>query len=193
MWLQSTATTFFFLPARSTPLSIDVLVGLLGGTGVTDQVTGTGGTVAPGLSPGIITTGDLNLNGATTLLVEMDGPAAGAGYDQTAVVGSVTLGNPTLDIDLTFAPAEGAAFVVVNNDGADPILGTFTGMAQGAIAVLDGQPFHVNYQGGDGNDLVLSFAPNGVPTMPTIVFTLLALLIATVVVMRLRRQTTAAV
>ena len=181
-----------FVNGNQSASAVNMPDGLLGGTGTTGLVDSTGsGEIAPGLSPGILNTGSVAFATNSSLEVEMDGPAVGTGYDQLNVTGTVTLDNPNFDLALTFVPAAGAEFIVINNDGADPIAGTFTGMAQGAIVDLDGQPFHVNYLGGDGNDVVLSFAPNGVPTMPAIVFLALTALISAVVVLRLRRRAAA--
>ena len=46
---------------------------------------------------------------------------------------------------------------MVNNDGsADPIGSTFAGLAEGATVLVGGIPFTLTYQGGDGNDVVLT-------------------------------------
>lgn len=83
----------------------------LGGIGtVTGDVNvARGATLAPGNSPGIINTGNLNIDG--NLLVDIaDDQAAGTseGYDQTNVTGTVTLGaTSTLTFDFTgLTPAE---------------------------------------------------------------------------------------
>src|SRR5207248_727028 len=48
--------------------------------------------------------------------------AAGSGYDQLGVAGTVNLGGSTLNASLGsgFAPAPGSSFTIVENDGADP-------------------------------------------------------------------------
>ncbi|MBK8038025.1 MAG: choice-of-anchor D domain-containing protein [Verrucomicrobiaceae bacterium] len=65
----------------------------------------------------------------------------------------------SLGLNLSFAPAAGAMLTVISNTGSTPINGTFTDLPDGGIitAVFGGQTylFHANYQGGDGNDLVL--------------------------------------
>src|SRR5205823_4897796 len=40
--------------------------------------------------------------------------------------------------------------------GSDAIAGTFAGLAEGATVNLGGEPFHISYAGGDGNDVTLT-------------------------------------
>ena len=44
----------------------------------------------------------------------------------------------------------------MNNDGSDPIVGTFAGLPQGALLTAAGQTFRINYSGGTGNDVTLT-------------------------------------
>ena len=100
--------------------------GFLGGTsanavtppGRVGNITSTalGGTAAPGDSPGIINTGSLSFNAATTAQIELNGPVVGTQYDQFNVTGTVSLGNATLQILPGFAPAPGTSFKIINND-----------------------------------------------------------------------------
>jgi hypothetical protein len=56
-------------------------------------------------------------------------------------------------------PAPGQTFVVVNNDGADAVTGTFNGLPEGAtIPNFLGSSLSasISYTGGDGNDAVLT-------------------------------------
>jgi len=66
------------------------------GAGTVGALTiSSGGTLAPGNSSGIINSGTFSLNSGATLVMELTGssaPVAGTTYDQTIVVGSVTLG-----------------------------------------------------------------------------------------------------
>ena len=82
---------------------------VLKGTGMVGPVTSlAGGTLAPGDSPGIINTGSLSLNSATTLTEEIFGPTVGVDYDQTNVTGTVALGDADLDLNFAaFTPANG--------------------------------------------------------------------------------------
>ncbi|HPM85164.1 MAG TPA: autotransporter-associated beta strand repeat-containing protein, partial [Candidatus Anammoximicrobium sp.] len=161
------------------PAADDVVVnagGTIGGTGTSyGQVrVNTGGTAAPGDTPGVITSDTLILTGGSTFEVELEGttPGNGAGYhDQWTISDSVNLGGATLSVLLgtTFTPPAGSAYVIVRNDSANPVAGTFDGIANGGtISVTGGTGtynFLVFYTGGDGNDVVLVEA-----TAPTAVY-----------------------
>jgi autotransporter-associated beta strand protein len=136
--------------------------GTLGGDGTVGNVSNTsGGVVAPGSSPAILTTSNAVFAGAgSEFNVELNGTTAGAGYDQLNVRGTVSLGGATLHVTNGFgindAPAEGTQFVIINNDGADAVSGTFNGLASGAIITSGGLKFQISYTGGTGNDVVLT-------------------------------------
>ncbi|REK19327.1 MAG: hypothetical protein DWQ37_01375, partial [Planctomycetota bacterium] len=76
------------------------------------------------------------------------------------VSGTVNLGGATFEGSLSsgFVPTLGQQFTIVDNDGADPVSGTFAGLPEGAGVIIDGQGFTVSYVGGDGNDVVLTAA-----------------------------------
>jgi len=133
--------------------------GTLSGTGSVGDVTvQSGGTVAPGLSPGCLSTGNIAYTSGSTYTVEIDGATVCTEYDQTQVTGTVDLGNATLTIvkSGSYTPADATEFVIVDNDGADAVTGTFNGLAEGATTTVDGVEYTVSYVGGDGNDVVLS-------------------------------------
>ena len=48
---------------------------------------------------------------------------------------------------------------LLSNASANPINGTFSNLADGAIVAIDGNNFQANYEGGDGNDLTLTVVP----------------------------------
>ncbi|MEQ1859188.1 MAG: hypothetical protein ABMA13_04570, partial [Chthoniobacteraceae bacterium] len=93
---------------------------------------------------------------------ELAGTTPGAGgHDQLKVIGPVNLGGAALDVVPAFTPAVGAKFTIVDNDGADPIVGTFAGKAEGAAFTAGGVNFTISYKGVDGatgNDVVLTVA-----------------------------------
>jgi hypothetical protein len=71
-----------------------------------------------------------------------------------------------LNASLNFSPGLSNTFTLINNDGFDPVVGTFAGLPEGANLSLSGQQFQISYTGGDGNDVVLT-AISG-PARPTL-------------------------
>ncbi len=53
----------------------------------------------------------------------------------------------------------GTVLTVINNTSANPIIGTFSNLADGAIITVNGNNLQANYEGGDGNDLTLTVVP----------------------------------
>jgi fibronectin-binding autotransporter adhesin len=142
----------------NTPVTVNG--GTLGGSGTTGSVTvNSGGTLSPGTSPGILNvSGNLTLTLGATYLVELNGAAVGTQYDQTNVIGIVSLGDATLSLTLGFTPILGTTFEIIRNDLGDPVSGTFLGLNEGATFTAGGQTFTISYHGGDGNDVVLTSA-----------------------------------
>jgi fibronectin-binding autotransporter adhesin len=116
-----------------------------------------GATLAPG-SPTteIFKTGNVAFSTGSTYAVTLNGTTAGTGYDQLSVTGTVNLGSATLSVNLAFTPAIGSAFILIQNDGTDAVVGTFAGLPQGATLSLNGMTFQISYVGGTGNDVVLT-------------------------------------
>jgi hypothetical protein len=53
----------------------------------------------------------------------------------------------------------GTVFTVISNTSANPINGTFSNLADGAIINVNGNNLQASYSGGDGNDLTLTVVP----------------------------------
>jgi len=140
------------------PVSLDNDTRLLG-NGTVGHVTlnGSGISLAPGNSPGLLTSSNLDASGGNgTLEIELNGTSAGSSYDQINVRGSVNLTGLKLSGTLGFTSAVGDQFTLINNDGSDAVTGTFTGLAQNGKLYLGGELFQINYAGGSGNDVVLT-------------------------------------
>lgn len=147
----------------NTECSFEVQVaGVLLGTGKMGGVLiNDGGMIAPGNSPGTISTGNLVFEEGGIYEFEVVGNESGQ-YDQINVTGTVALGNGTLRTVLLdgFKPSQGKTFTIINNDGSDQVEGTFAGLAEGAPVEVDGTAyFTISYIGGDGNDVVLTAIP----------------------------------
>jgi hypothetical protein len=99
--------------------------------------------------------GNVTLGSASTLEVIAPQPHL---LSQLVVTGSVSLGNATLALQLPgdFAPTAGESFTLIDNDGTDPVIGTFKNLPEGALIVDGNKRFTISYVGGDGNDVVLT-------------------------------------
>jgi len=110
--------------------------GTLQGTGRVGAITGTSGHLHPGGSPGILASGSLAMSPGFCFDVSLDGPAAGSGYSELDVTGTVDLGGATLGATLGYAPAwySGGGppdlLYIIKNDGTDAVTGQFDGLPQ---------------------------------------------------------------
>lgn len=165
----------------------------LGGTGTiaSEVLAAAGSRIAPGFSQGILNTGSVTFVAGSTFTVELNGTTAGSGYDQLNVTGTVSLGGATLQVLEGFVPPPNAQFTIINNDGGDPVIGTFAGLAQGAQFNVGANTYAISYTGGTGNDVVLTTIAS-VPTMGPWFVLFLTLLLAAVVAWHLRRLPRAA-
>jgi hypothetical protein len=120
--------------------SFTVTGGALKGTGVTGDITATGGTIAPGNSPGTLhVSGAATFNASTSYQEEI---ASNSSYDKLIATGAVTLGNAALSVVPSYTPAVGTVFTIVQGSS---ISGTFNGLADGATVTASGLTFRVNY------------------------------------------------
>src|SRR5262249_5347725 len=134
--------------------SVGIRGGTLSGTGTINGNVSNFAQVLPGLSPGVLTiNGNYTQTPSGVLVLEFNGYGASAGYDQLRVNGTVDLAG-TLTLVGNFTPIAGDLFILMDNDLAEAITGTFDGLGEGAYLVSNGRAFHFSYQGGTGNDLV---------------------------------------
>lgn len=148
----------------------DILVnsgGTLKGTGTASYLYNNG-TVNPGNSPGTLTVLNTYVQSGTytpeilhkdtydQLIVGEDYPGSGG----NAVFLS---GSAELDVILYegWKINKGDAFTIIDNRSSTDINGTFNGLAEGAQLVVDGITFSISYEGGDGNDIVLTALNTG--------------------------------
>ncbi len=134
---------------------------------------GSGGTIAPGHSPGKFTvTQTLWLGPGSTYQAQIQNATSG-GYDQIQVSDpSRTTGNdvsidPAAILDTSlyagYSIKQGDQFTIINNlqPSTQKVLGTFAGLAEGAQLTVSGITFSISYVGGDGNDVVLTALNTG--------------------------------
>ncbi len=106
------------------------------------------------LGTGTTPSGDVTLDAADTLSATLN-DVAGSG--KLVVTGTVTINNATLTIDVSQMPGDSDEFVLIDNDGIDPINGTFAGLPEGAVFKAGGTYFKISYAAGDdGNDVELT-------------------------------------
>ena len=156
--------------------------GTLAGTGTAGNVdVSSGGTLAPGSSAGILHTGSVTFGGEAEFALEF---ASSALASQLDVTGSVTLNaDVKLSLRLDYTPAGTDTFVILNNDGADPI-GTSGGTAffstggnqlsEGETFTAAGANWTISYAGGDGNDVTVTVTPAVVTGLELLSFSLSA-------------------
>lgn len=133
--------------------------GILKGTGTVGRLNVfSGGTLAPGLSPGCMNSGDLTLASGSVYQVEINGTARCTEYDHMNVTGTVDVTGATLEVIMGNAEeiATGTVLMIIGNDGVDAVVGTFDGLANGATVTIGEASFRINYDGGDGNDVTLT-------------------------------------
>jgi hypothetical protein len=160
---ESSGGFFGFSPLRLTG-------GVLDGSGTLDQfVASGGGTISPGNSPGLLQfQSGFNAGAGTTLSIDGTGTIPGTGYDQLSVTGAVAISNCTLQVTSLPAVPFGTAFTIIQNDGADAVQGTFSGLPENSTFSANGQSYRIHYAGGTGNDVTLVSESGAPPTPPTL-------------------------
>lgn len=145
--------------------------GILAGTGNAGHIKIlSGGVIAPGLSPGTLTVGNIEWVEGGTYEFEIGKDAS----DKIVAAGTVKLGNGTLKVlrYQDYSPVAGAKYTLIDNDGTDAVTGTFKDLPEGAtFTTSDGAIYKINYGGGDGNDVVLTVV--GAPKVPNTGFNML--------------------
>lgn len=133
-----------------------------------------GVVVKPGTSPGIITSGNLTFGPGTDVDIELNGVVPGSNHDQFDVTGTVLIA-PAVDLNISvgYVPGAGHSYTIINNDGVDPVGGAFFGLPDGTVFFVGPYSFQIDYNGGDGNDVVISAVANcNAVSIPTNITTL---------------------
>jgi len=87
------------------------------------------------------------------------GPDIDVGYNSLHVNGSVDLTGAELALSGNYPSSGTGTFILVDNDGTDPVAGTFNGLPEGSGVSLGGILRRLTYAGGDGNDVALTADP----------------------------------
>ena len=124
------------------------------GTGTVGAVV-TAGTIHGGSSstPGTLNTGFLTFNGVGNLSARIAGDA---NYDRINATNVNMASGPALNLSLSYTPAPGTVFTLIDNSGGAVVQGTFNGLAEGASILINGTTFSISYVGGTGNDVTLT-------------------------------------
>uniref|UniRef100_UPI003A8EE80F golvesin C-terminal-like domain-containing protein n=1 Tax=Gimesia sp. TaxID=2024833 RepID=UPI003A8EE80F len=128
--------------------------------------------LAPGSSPGqVVIDGDLKLDGNDIVDIEVNGTIAGTEYDQFIVNGDLALGGAMLNLIDGHTPDVAESYILIKNDGPNPVTGTFNGYPEGHeftdFLGVGGLSAFLTYSGGDGNDVAIyTEVPNPVVTIP---------------------------
>jgi hypothetical protein len=132
------------------------------GWGSVGTVTCQGGGFYPYPDPGYknMISKNVTMDDASTFGVTIKDFQTPASPAFVTVAGTVNLGGckfyGVFYTNSTFQPPIGTQFLLIQNDGNDPINGTFAGLPEGASFKFGGRQWQVTYKGGTGNDVVLT-------------------------------------
>ncbi len=113
----------------------------LKGGGVLGNTTLSPGTLAPGNSPGCITTDNLALASDSNFNAEIAGESACTGYDRVNADIADLVG-VNLNVVPSYQPAVGTVFTIIQ---ANNVNGTFNNLPNGAKFTANGLEFQINY------------------------------------------------
>ena len=132
------------------------------GWGSVGTVNCQGGGFYPYPDPGYknLSSKDVTMDSASTFGVTIQAFQSPASPSFLTVTGTVSLGGcefyGVFYTNATFQPSVGTQFMLIQNDGNDPINGTFSGLPEGAVFKFGGRQWQITYKGGTGNDLLLT-------------------------------------
>jgi hypothetical protein len=154
------------LDTNISPLQIQVSApGTLAGQINAFAIYGSG-TVWPGagLQSGASTITASDFAGGLNYKFNIDGSSAGL-YDQLIVTTGIDLSG-TLDLNRTYSPSLDTQFTIIDNQSwiRTEVGGTFAGLPEGATFWSGDDEFQITYQGGDGNDVVLTVVSTPEPS-----------------------------
>jgi len=120
-------------------------------------IAAAGSILEPGQSPGCLEfdTGEDLSN--SILRIEIEGTTPCAEYDQIELFDELILTDATLELSGSYIPQIGEQFVIIFNDEINDVAtGPFAGLAEGATINFNNIKLIITYQGGNGNEVVLT-------------------------------------
>jgi len=149
---------------------VNINAGALGGSGIiAGAVTaGTGSGAGASLAPAFGSKKQVTLTLQSSLTLQSDATytygfkaRSNQSRSDLVVANGVTITGAKIKlrgkISGTLTP--GLVLTVLSNTSANPISGTFSNLANGAIVTINGSNLQASYTGGDGNDLTLTVIP----------------------------------
>ena len=128
------------------------------GTGGTGPVSvQNGGALDTAADVSNLTTASLNLLSGSTFNIMLD-DSVNYSRNTIASSGTVSLDGADLVLSGNLVPVDGQTFTLINNNGSQPVSGTFDGLPEGAVIpnfLGSDLSASITYVGGDGNDVVL--------------------------------------
>jgi hypothetical protein len=165
--VDTTAQSSFYISSQ-TPTGVGAT---LGGSGTLQSVDiGFDSVLWPGAAgdrgTDILSIGFLSMDSGT-LHVSLNGTTPGAQYDQVHVTsgGRIDTGYVALDVSVGFDAVPGDRFTIIDQAAGARLTGYFTGLPEGSTFYVGNDQFQITYQGGDGNDVVLTVLSVPEPSM----------------------------
>lgn len=146
----------------------DIIQSVTGTISTTGAVSfaSTAGTVQPLPTGADVTASGISFGPGSDLAIAINAlvPDDGeTGYRRLTVAGDVDLTGADLILSGTHTPLLNEVYLIVDNQGANPIAGTFNGLPEGAIIPGFLPPAlanaRISYVGGTGNDVTLTVEP----------------------------------
>lgn len=138
---------------------------LTGNGAVANLFVQNGGIYQPGRSMqdglNVMTSSNLNLTAGSIFRVAIWGGGADE-HGRAAVKGLANITNAVLDVKLLAPVPVGSEFVLIDNDGAEPVNGTFAGLPGGTFTGPGGLAWEIEY----GNDVTLRLLSQGLTDLP---------------------------
>jgi autotransporter-associated beta strand protein len=112
-----------------------------------------GGTLAPGNSPGILTVNNqVTFQPNSAFSIEVNGLAAGTGYDQLKTTGPVSLAGTLSLFFGSFTPIDNGLLFLINNTGSGTTTGEFQYADDERIGTFNGYDWFITY---DANNVAI--------------------------------------